>query len=84
MMLFERREKDKKTILMCLALIFAQKEPRLRRRLPDLKFTVRSGSNGRLGWRSVSLPDHRRPSCQLRIRLDNLTKDTVNMDPFRS
>src|SRR5689334_8439486 len=71
-----------KTILMCLALIFAQKETAPVPPASDLKFTVRMDRTA--VWvgdqfHYLIIVDH---PASYQFVLDNLTKDTVNMDPF--
>jgi hypothetical protein len=72
-----------KTILMCLALIFAQKETAPAPPASDLKFTVRLDRTA--VWvgdqfHYLIIVDH---LASYEFVLDNLTKDTVNMDPFQ-
>ena len=72
-----------KTILMCLALMFAQKETAPAPPASDLKFTVRLDRTA--VWvgdqfHYLIIVDY---PANYEFVLDNLTKDTVNMDPFQ-
>jgi hypothetical protein len=72
-----------KTILMCLALMFAQKEAAPAPPPSDLKFTARLDRTA--VWvgdqfHYLIIVDH---PANYEFVLDNLTKDTVNMDPFQ-
>ena len=72
-----------KTILMCLALMFAQKQTAPAPPPSDLKFTVRLDRTA--VWvgdqfHYLIIVDY---PANFEFVLDNLTKDTVNMDPFQ-
>jgi hypothetical protein len=72
-----------KTILMCLALMFAQKPTSPAAPPSDLKFTVRLDRTAIwVGdhFHYLIIVDH---PANYEFVLDNLTKDTVNMDPFQ-
>ena len=72
-----------KTILMCLALFFAQKQPEPAAPPSDLKFTVRLDHTAVwIGdqFHYLVIVDY---PANYEFVLDNLTKETVNMDPFQ-
>src|SRR5438105_7225424 len=78
-----KAEENMKTILICLALMFAQKQTAPSPPPSDLKFTVR------LDRTAVWVGDQFHyliivdSPATYEFVLDNLTKDGVNMDPFQ-
>src|SRR4051794_746046 len=78
-----KAEENMKTILMCLALMFAQKQTSPAPPPSELKFAVR------LDRTAVWVGDQFHyliivdSPANYEFVLDNLTKETVNMDPFQ-